>query len=125
MKTFIIISTYSAILLAGCTSTEQISLRYASFHALIQELSSESGKTENWINGNEEQIEPDILTEKDSTMVTVIFSSVIEKGNGYIVISWQEKVVRLDSSEYISQGETEDGQLFIIVPNDIYNRKFK
>jgi hypothetical protein len=61
----------------------------------------------------------------DKSYVRVIFSSVVEKGSGYIIILWQKKLIRLQRSEYSHRGTTKEGQPYIVVPNYIYESKFK
>jgi hypothetical protein len=57
--------------------------------------------------------------------VRVEFSSILERGRGYIIILWQGKEVRLSKDEYSYRGTTEDGKLFIMVSDNIYNSKFQ
>jgi len=65
------------------------------------------------------------LSNVDKSHVRVEFSSIVEKGRGYIIILWQGKEIKLSSSEYNYRTEAEDGRQFIIVPNYVYDSKFK
>jgi hypothetical protein len=65
------------------------------------------------------------LSIEDKSPVRVIFSSVVEKGIGYITILWQGEEIRLQRSEYNYRGTTAEGQQFIVVPNYIFESKFK
>jgi hypothetical protein len=60
----------------------------------------------------------------DSELRRITFTSIIEKGPQYLLISWQGKRIKLLRSEYKYRGEGEDGRPFIVVPESIYQRKF-
>ena len=102
MKIFSIILLILLICLTGCASTHQISHNPASFKALNQELAVE-----------------------DSSVVYVIFSSVLEKGDRYIVILWHGRVIHLNRSEYNYRGTTVEERPYIILPRSVYTKKFQ
>jgi hypothetical protein len=62
---------------------------------------------------------------EDTSAVSVKFSSIIQKGNGYLVILWQSRKIRLERSEYHYRGTSEDGQQYIVVPAHIYKSKLE
>jgi hypothetical protein len=62
---------------------------------------------------------------KDSSLVQVEFNSIVENGNGYLIILWQEKEIFLHRSEYDYRGTTREGEQFIVIPITIYDSKFK
>ena len=62
---------------------------------------------------------------EDKSSKRVEFSSLVEKGNGYLVILWHGKEIRLLRSEYSYRGTSVDGKAFIVVPNQIYENKFQ
>jgi len=77
-----------------------------------------------------------ILTAPDSTLKTIIekdvtssvrveYSGLVEKGSGFIVITWHGKQIRLERSEYSYREISDTGQLYIVVPQNIYELKFK
>ncbi len=55
----------------------------------------------------------------------VKFPEIVEEGSGYIIILWQNKEIRLSSSEYNHRWTTEEGKQFMEVPQVIYLQKFK
>ena len=71
-----------------------------------------------------EEINIDDLSDDDKAPLRVKFSSIVEKGSGYLVILWQGKKIHLQRSEYHYRGTTTDGQEYIVIPTYIYRLKF-
>jgi hypothetical protein len=81
--------------------------------------------SENSVYNEYENVDLQSLTDEDKSPVRVIYSSVVEKGSGYIIILWQGKKIRLRRSEYNQRGTTKEGKLYMVVPDYIYRRRFK
>ena len=62
---------------------------------------------------------------EDGSLIRVKFTSIVQKGSGYIIILFQGREIRLQRSEYNYRGTTKGKQLFIVVPIDVYDSKFK
>jgi hypothetical protein len=101
--------------------------------AVIWGISDKRGARESYhyIFEGEEIVQPvkqdlkELETERSSIAHTVEFSSIIKKGNNYIIISWQRKNIHLHRSEYKYRGQKADGTHFIVVPDRVFIKKFQ
>jgi len=75
--------------------------------------------------GEVKKINLEELNDEDKSPVKVEFSSIVEKGSGYLVLLWQGKKIRLQRAEYYYRGTTEDNREYIVVQKYIYKLKFK